>query len=150
MKQSVPKSQRLTLALVGKTNAGKSTLLNLIAGQPVAITSHIAGTTTDVVEQAMELRPFGPVLWLDTGGWDDATALGEARKERTAKALARADIIIGVEAATHATKPPRTRGQSARVGQSALSLRQDAQAMRTLARAAISSGICRASCSQRQ
>ena len=103
MKQSVPKSQRLTLALVGKTNAGKSTLLNLIAGQPVAITSPIAGTTTDVVEQAMELRPFGPVLWLDTGGWDDTTALGEARKERTAKALARADIIIGVASSANTT-----------------------------------------------
>ena len=105
MKQSVPKAQRLTLALVGKTNVGKSTLLNLIAGQAVAITSPIAGTTTDVVEQAMELRPFGPVLWLDTGGWDDTTALGEARKARTARALARADIIIGVAASTPEAQP---------------------------------------------
>ena len=105
MKQSVPKAQRLTLALVGKTNVGKSTLLNLIAGQSVAITSPIAGTTTDVVEQAMELRPFGPVLWLDTGGWDDTTALGEARKARTARALARADIIIGVAASTPEAQP---------------------------------------------
>ena len=105
MKQTVPKAQRLTLALLGKTNVGKSTLLNLIAGQSVAITSPIAGTTTDVVEQAMELRPFGPVLWLDTGGWDDTTALGEARKARTARALARADIIIGVAASTPEAQP---------------------------------------------
>ncbi|MEG2415720.1 MAG: GTPase, partial [Kiritimatiellia bacterium] len=58
------KSQRLTLALVGRTNVGKSTLLNRIAGQDVAIVSPIAGTTTDVVEKTMELSPFGPLLWL--------------------------------------------------------------------------------------
>lgn len=98
MKTTVPKAQRLTLALVGKTNAGKSTLLNLIAGQAVAITSPQAGTTTDVVEKTMELRPFGPVLWLDTGGWDDTTLLGSERKARTLQALARADIILGVVA----------------------------------------------------
>lgn len=98
MKTAVPKAQRLTLALVGKTNAGKSTLLNVIAGQEVAITSAQAGTTTDVVEKTMELRPFGPVLWLDTGGWDDPTALSAERKARTLQALARADIIIGVVA----------------------------------------------------
>jgi [FeFe] hydrogenase H-cluster maturation GTPase HydF len=98
MKTAVPKAQRLTLALVGKTNAGKSTLLNVIAGQEVAITSAQAGTTTDVVEKTMELRPFGPVLWLDTGGWDDPTALGAERKARTLQALARADIVIGVVA----------------------------------------------------
>ncbi|MBQ9693534.1 MAG: [Kiritimatiellae bacterium] len=102
MKQSVPKAQHLTLVLAGQTNAGKSSLLNLIAGQDVAITSPIAGTTTDVVEKAMELRPFGPVLWLDTGGWDDDTALGAARKEKTQRALARADIVIGVAVATQA------------------------------------------------
>lgn len=105
MKTTVPKAQRLTLALVGKTNAGKSTLLNLIAGQDVAITSPRAGTTTDVVEKTMELRPFGPVLWLDTGGWDDPTALGAARKTRTLQALARADIILGVAAAREGEAP---------------------------------------------
>lgn len=105
MKTTVPKAQRLTLALVGKTNAGKSTLLNLIAGQEVAITSSLAGTTTDVVEKTMELRPFGPVLWLDTGGWDDETVLGGERKARTQQALARADIIIGVVAASAEATP---------------------------------------------
>ncbi len=94
--QTTPKSQQLTIALVGRANAGKSTLLNRIAGQEVAIVSPIAGTTTDVVEKTMELLPFGPVLWLDTGGWDDTTALGDARRERTRAALARADIVIGV------------------------------------------------------
>ena len=90
------KNQRLTLALVGKTNAGKSSLINLIAGQEVAIASPIAGTTTDVVEQSMELLPLGPVLWLDTGGWDDTTELGAARREKTNRALARADIVLAI------------------------------------------------------
>ena len=93
---TVPKSQRLTLALVGRTNVGKSTLLNLIAGQDVAITSPIAGTTTDVVEKAMELLPFGPILLLDTAGFDDSTVLGSERVKKTRKALERADIVIAV------------------------------------------------------
>lgn len=102
----VTKSQRLTIALVGRTNVGKSTLLNRIAGQEVAIVSPLAGTTTDVVEKAMELLPFGPILWLDTGGWDDVTALGEARKVKTQQALARADVVIGVAACTEETPDP--------------------------------------------
>ena len=95
---TVPKSSRLTLALVGRANVGKSTLLNRIAGQDVAIVSPIAGTTTDVVEKAMELLPFGPILWLDTGGWNDTSFLGSARKARTEAALARADMVFGVAA----------------------------------------------------
>lgn len=101
--KTMPKAQQLTITLVGRTNVGKSTLFNLIAGQSVAIASPIAGTTTDVVEKSMELLPFGPVLWLDTGGWDDTTALGEARKVRMQQALARADVVLGVISATDAT-----------------------------------------------
>ena len=93
-----PKSLRLTIALVGRANVGKSTLLNRIAGQDVAIVSPQAGTTTDVVEKTMELLPFGPILWLDTGGWDDPTDLGPARRARTEQAIARADLILGVVA----------------------------------------------------
>lgn len=106
MKQTTPKAQQLTIALVGRTNVGKSTLLNLIAGQDVVITSPLAGTTTDVVEKSMELLPFGPVLWLDTGGWDDTTALGEERKARTQQALARADLVVGVISAKDETLDP--------------------------------------------
>ncbi len=91
-----PKGQLLTITLVGKTNVGKSSLLNLIAGQSVAIASPIAGTTTDVVEKKMELLPFGPILWLDTGGWDDTTPLGTARQDKMQQAIARADLILGV------------------------------------------------------
>lgn len=98
MMQATPKASRLTIALVGRANVGKSTLLNRIAGQDVAIVSPVAGTTTDVVEKAMELLPFGPILWLDTGGWNDRSFLGSARKARTEAALARADLIFGVVA----------------------------------------------------
>lgn len=108
MKITVPKAQRLTLALAGRTNAGKSSLLNLIAGEAVAITSPQAGTTTDVVEKAMELRPFGAVLWLDTAGWDDPSALGAARKARADQAFARADILIGVVSACADRTPDET------------------------------------------
>ena len=108
MKITVPKAQRLTLALAGRTNAGKSSLLNLIAGEAVAITSPQAGTTTDVVEKAMELRPFGAVLWLDTAGWDDSSALGAARKARADQAFARADILIGVVSACADRTPDET------------------------------------------
>ena len=61
-----PKSMRLQIGLFGRTNVGKSSFLNMIAGQDVAVTSPIPGTTTDVVEKAMELLPIGPVMFLDT------------------------------------------------------------------------------------
>jgi [FeFe] hydrogenase H-cluster maturation GTPase HydF len=89
-----PKANRLHIALLGRTNVGKSSLLNLMLGQDIAITSPIAGTTTDVVEKAMELLPLGPVLFLDTAGLDDVSELSGARLKKTAKVFARADVII--------------------------------------------------------
>lgn len=89
-----PKSLRLHIGLFGRTNVGKSSLLNVLADQDAAITSPIAGTTTDVVEKSMELLPIGPVTFLDTAGLDDESALGEARMARTKKALARADVVL--------------------------------------------------------
>jgi len=89
-----PKSLRLQIALVGRVNSGKSSFLNLVSGQQVAITSSQRGTTTDVVEKAQELIPLGPVLWLDTAGTDDDSALGEARWRRTLQAVDRADIML--------------------------------------------------------
>ena len=73
---------------------GKSSLLNLMAGQDIAITSPVAGTTTDIVEKAMELLPLGPVLFLDTAGLDDTSQLADARLEKTAKIFDRADVIF--------------------------------------------------------
>jgi [FeFe] hydrogenase H-cluster maturation GTPase HydF len=89
-----PKSLRLQIGLFGRTNVGKSSFLNMIAGQDVAITSPVAGTTTDVVEKAMELLPIGPVMFLDTAGLDDDSVLGEKRMERTRRALDRSDLAI--------------------------------------------------------
>jgi [FeFe] hydrogenase H-cluster maturation GTPase HydF len=89
-----PKGNRLHLALMGRANVGKSSLLNLMLGQDIAITSPIAGTTTDVVEKAMELLPIGPVLFLDTAGLDDVSELSGARLQKTAKVFDRADVII--------------------------------------------------------
>ncbi|MEI8011840.1 MAG: [FeFe] hydrogenase H-cluster maturation GTPase HydF, partial [Candidatus Omnitrophota bacterium] len=89
-----PKSLRLQIGLFGRVNAGKSSFLNMIAGQDVSITSPVAGTTTDVVEKTMELLPVGPVMFLDTAGLDDASLLGEKRIERTHRALTRADVAV--------------------------------------------------------
>lgn len=91
---STPRSLRLTMVMLGRTNVGKSSLLNLIAGQDVAIISPQAGTTTDVVEKNMELYPLGPTLWLDTAGMDDPTKLASARAAATEKAFSRADIAV--------------------------------------------------------
>jgi len=91
---NTPKGNRLHIALMGRTNVGKSSLLNLMLGQDIAITSPVAGTTTDVVEKAMELLPLGPVLFLDTAGLDDVSELSGARLKKTAKVFDRADVII--------------------------------------------------------
>ena len=89
-----PKSLRLQIALVGRVNTGKSSFLNLVSGQKVAITSPQRGTTTDVVEKAQELIPLGPVLWLDTAGTDDESPLGAERGKRTLQAVDRADVML--------------------------------------------------------
>lgn len=92
--QSAPKSLRLHIAILGRVNSGKSSLLNLFTGQQSAITSSLAGTTTDVVEKAQELQPLGPVLWLDTAGFGDESKLGEKRMEKSLRAIDRADVIL--------------------------------------------------------
>lgn len=90
------KSMRLHIGIFGKTNVGKSSLLNRITGQDIAIVSEIAGTTTDVVEKSMELLPIGPVTFLDTAGINDTTALGAERIEKTMKILNRTDVAVVV------------------------------------------------------
>lgn len=92
--QTTPKSMRLQIGLFGRTNVGKSSFLNMIAAQDVAVTSSIPGTTTDVVEKAMELLPLGPVMFLDTAGIDDKSELSEARIRKTNAALERAEICV--------------------------------------------------------
>lgn len=88
------KSFRLHIGVFGKTNVGKSSLLNKITNQEISIVSEIAGTTTDVVEKSMELLPIGPVTFLDTAGLDDTSELGFQRVEKTMKVLNRIDIAI--------------------------------------------------------
>lgn len=92
--KTTPKSLRLHIALFGRTNVGKSSFLNLITGQDVSIVSDQAGTTTDVVEKTMELLPLGPVVFLDTAGLDDTTALGDKRIAKTEHVFDRADVIV--------------------------------------------------------
>jgi [FeFe] hydrogenase H-cluster maturation GTPase HydF len=88
-----PKSLRLHIGLFGRTNVGKSSFLNMIAGQDVAIVSTVPGTTTDVVEKPMELLPLGPVVFLDTAGVDDNSELAELRLAKTRKIFDRSEVI---------------------------------------------------------
>ena len=92
--EKTPKSLRLQIGLFGRTNVGKSSFLNMLTGQDVAITSATPGTTTDVVEKAMELLPIGPVMFLDTAGLDDTTELGKERVKRSRAIFNRADIAL--------------------------------------------------------
>ncbi len=89
-----PKSLRLHIGIFGRTNVGKSSFLNMIVGQDVAIVSRLPGTTTDVVEKAMELLPLGPVVFLDTAGVDDTSELAPQRLEKTKRILDRSDVIL--------------------------------------------------------
>lgn len=98
MSQSAPKGLRLHIGLFGRRNVGKSSLLNAITRQQVAIVSNVAGTTTDPVEKPMELLPLGPVLFIDTAGVDDVGALGEMRIARTRAVFDRTDLGILVAA----------------------------------------------------
>lgn len=92
--KKTPKSLRLQIGIFGRTNVGKSSFLNMVSGQDVAITSPVPGTTTDVVEKTMELLPVGPVVFLDTAGLDDASALGESRLKKTAGIFDRSDVAV--------------------------------------------------------
>ena len=92
--QNTPSSERLHIAILGRTNAGKSTLTNRLIGQDVAIVSPYAGTTTDPVQKPFEVNGLGAAVIIDTPGLDDSTTLGKERMERTAKVLDRADIAI--------------------------------------------------------
>ena len=100
MNQS-PEAVRTRIALFGRANAGKSSLINAITGQPAAIVSPLAGTTTDPVKRAMELLPLGPVTLIDTAGLEDNTPLGQLRMARSLAELPAADIVVFVCDANH-------------------------------------------------
>lgn len=89
-----PRANRLHIGIFGKTNSGKSSLINAIVGHDVALVSEMAGTTTDPVYKSMELHPIGPVVFVDTAGFDDDTALGKEREEKTKEVIKKADVAI--------------------------------------------------------
>lgn len=94
--EKTPIAMRKHIVLIGKTNAGKSTLFNALLGQSVSIVSEVRGTTTDPVTKALELIPYGPVALVDTAGLGDDTELGAERTARTLDVLARADLVLRV------------------------------------------------------
>ena len=98
--KNTPNSNRLHIGIFGKTNSGKSSLLNAITEQEVSIVSDIEGTTTDSVTKAMEFLPFGPVLFIDTAGLEDNTPLGRLRVKKSLEELKRTDFALLVMDAT--------------------------------------------------
>lgn len=94
-----PRANRLHIGLYGKRNVGKSSLVNAVTGQSVAVVSEVAGTTTDPVYKAMELHGVGPVVFIDTAGVDDDGELGRLRVDRTRDAARKTDVALVVFAA---------------------------------------------------
>jgi [FeFe] hydrogenase H-cluster maturation GTPase HydF len=92
--QDTPKSGRLHIAIFGRRNAGKSSLINALTNQDIALVSDVPGTTTDPVYKAMEILPLGPVMIIDTAGIDDVGQLGSLRVERTRQVLNKTDMAI--------------------------------------------------------
>ncbi len=91
---NTPNANRVHIGIFGKRNAGKSSLINALTGQELAIVSDVKGTTTDSVFKAMELLPLGPVVLIDTPGIDDMGELGEMRVKQAYKALNRCNLVI--------------------------------------------------------
>ena len=92
--QDTPQSERIHIGFFGRRNAGKSSLINAIAGQPVSLVSETPGTTTDPVRKSMEILPLGPVLLIDTPGIDDEGSLGEMRVARSKEVIRETDIAL--------------------------------------------------------
>ncbi|MCR4667110.1 MAG: [FeFe] hydrogenase H-cluster maturation GTPase HydF [Desulfovibrio sp.] len=104
-----PSGERPHIAFFGKTNVGKSSLINAVTNQDLAIVSSVRGTTTDPVQKAMEILPLGPVLLIDTAGIDDQSILGEARMAKTEAVLAKTDLAVLVrEAGTDLSEEERS------------------------------------------
>lgn len=97
---TTPASERVHIAFFGRRNAGKSSLINAVTGQELSVVSEVKGTTTDPVYKSMELLPIGPVVMIDTPGYDDEGGLGELRVKKTRQILNRADCGILVMDAT--------------------------------------------------
>ncbi|NLW44224.1 MAG: [FeFe] hydrogenase H-cluster maturation GTPase HydF [Syntrophomonadaceae bacterium] len=92
--QDTPRANRLHIAIVGRRNAGKSSLINALTNQDIALVSEVPGTTTDPVFKAMEILPIGPCMIIDTAGLDDTGDLGELRVKKTLEVLNQADLVV--------------------------------------------------------
>lgn len=92
--KETPLAFRTHVSIFGNTNAGKSTLFNLLIGQDMAIVSEVKGTTTDPITKAMELLPYGPIALTDTAGLGDTTMIGDKRAEKTQKVLEKTDYAL--------------------------------------------------------
>ena len=99
-----PSGERVHIGFFGRRNAGKSSLVNAVTGQELAVVSQTRGTTTDPVSKAMELLPVGPVVIIDTSGFDDEGALGELRVRKTRQVLNRTDVAVLVADSTEGLK----------------------------------------------
>ncbi len=95
-----PSGSRLRIAFFGRTNSGKSSIINALTGQTVSLVSEVSGTTTDPVNKAMEIYPLGPCLLTDTAGFSDETELGAKRQEKTKEVLSKTDLAVMVFSAT--------------------------------------------------
>ena len=103
-----PSGERTHIGFFGARNAGKSSLVNAVTGQELAVVSDVKGTTTDPVRKAMELLPLGPVVIIDTPGFDDEGALGLERVKKTREILRTCDIaVLVVDASTGMTPTDR-------------------------------------------
>jgi [FeFe] hydrogenase H-cluster maturation GTPase HydF len=96
-----PRGNRLHISIFGRRNVGKSSLINAITGQQIALVSDVAGTTTDPVYKSMELLPIGPVVFIDTAGLDDIGEIGSLRKKKTTEVMDKTDFAILVFSAEH-------------------------------------------------
>ena len=99
-----PSGERIHIGFFGRRNAGKSSLVNAVTGQDLAVVSDVRGTTTDPVTKAMELLPMGPVVIIDTPGFDDEGSLGELRIRKTRQVLNRTDVAVLVADSTEELK----------------------------------------------
>ena len=102
---STPGGERIHIGFFGRRNAGKSSVVNAVTGQELSVVSPVKGTTTDPVYKSMELLPLGPVLIIDTPGFDDEGALGELRVKKTRQVLNRTDVAVLVVDAVEGMKP---------------------------------------------
>ena len=91
---NTPSGERLHIGLFGRRNSGKSSLVNALTRQQIALVSDVAGTTTDPVSKTMEIHGIGPCVFIDTAGFDDEGTLGEMRVQKTRDALRKTDVAL--------------------------------------------------------